>query len=73
MLLYGNVKDKNGHAVSGANVEVKDEGFQTIYQTLSDAQGAYSIDLPSGKYPFVTAVKDYGVKNLEYWCQNINQ
>lgn len=72
MLLYGNVKDKNGHAVSGANVEVKDEGFQTIYQTLSDAQGAYSIDLPSGKYPFVTAVKDYGVKNLEYWCQNIN-
>lgn len=72
MLLYGNVKDKNGHAVSGANVEVKDEGFQTIYQTLSDAQGAYSIDLPSGKYPFVTAVQDYGVKNLEYWCQNIN-
>lgn len=72
MLLYGTVKDKSGNAVSGANVEVKDERFQTIYQTLSDAQGAYAIDLPSGKYPFVTAVKDYGIKNLEYWCQNIN-
>ena len=72
MFLYGNVKDKNGYAISGASVEVKDKGFQTIYQTLSDAQGAYSIDLPSGRYPFVMAVKDYGIKNLEYWCQNIN-
>ena len=25
-----------------------------------------------GQYPFLTAVRDYGVSYLEYWCQNIS-
>ena len=49
MFLYGNVKDKNGYAISGANVEAKDAKYQTLFQTISDTQGAYSIALPSGQ------------------------
>jgi len=72
MLLSGYTKDKDGNAIAGAVVEVKDAQFQTIYQAQSDIQGYYSIELPAGKYPFLTAVRDYGVDYLEYWCQNIN-
>ncbi|MBR3460687.1 MAG: carboxypeptidase regulatory-like domain-containing protein [Clostridia bacterium] len=72
MLISGRVNSKNGEPISGALIEIKDESFRTIHQTLSDAQGNYSIDLPSRKYPFLTAVRDYGNKYLEYWCQNIN-
>ena len=72
MLLSGYTEDKDGNAIAGAIVEVKDAQFQTIYQAQSDIQGYYSIELPAGKYPFLTAVRDYGVDYLEYWCQNIN-
>lgn len=72
MLLFGNVCDKNGNPVNDAIIEVKNEQFSTVYNTMSDENGCYSIDLPAGKYPFITAVKDYGVNFLEFWCQNIN-
>ena len=72
MQIYGSVKDKNGNPISGASIEVKEENFETIYQCESDVLGAYALDLPAGRYPFLMAVKDYATKNLEYWCQNIN-
>ena len=72
MQIYGSVKDKNGKPISGAGIEVKEESFETIYQCESDARGAYELELPAGRYPFLMAVKDYATKNLEYWCQNIN-
>lgn len=72
MRIYGSVKDKNGNPISGASIEVKEESFETIYQCESDVLGAYALDLPAGRYPFLIAVKDYASQNLEYWCQNIN-
>lgn len=30
------------------------------------------LDIPAGQYPFLTAVKEYGINYLEYWCQNIS-
>lgn len=52
-------------------MEIKDNNFETIYFTKSDEHGDYKIDLPAGIYPFVTAVRDYGEKYLEYWCSNL--
>ena len=52
-------------------MEIKDNNFETIYLTKSDEHGDYKIDLPAGIYPFVTAVRDYGEKYLEYWCSNL--
>ena len=72
MLRFGNVCDKNGNPVNDAIIEVKNEQFSTVYNTMSDENGCYSIDLPAGKYPFIIAIKDYGVNFLEFWCQNIN-
>lgn len=71
-MLRGAVRDKQGLPVSGALVELKDEGFQTVCFAVSDGDGRYSLDAEKGVYPFLTAVKSYAVDNLEYWCQNLD-
>lgn len=72
MLIKGYVTDQNQLPVIGALIEVKGEDFITLYRAESNESGYYQLDIPSGRYPFLTAVKDYGVHDLEYWCQNIS-
>ena len=71
MKIEGYVTDKNQSPVANAVIEVKGEDFVTLFSTESRQDGYYVLDIPAGQYPFLTAVKDYGVHFLEYWCQNI--
>lgn len=71
MLLSGFITDKNQAPIANAAVDLKDEHFETVYQAFSDDAGYYQLDVPPGHYPFLTAVKDYAVHYLEYWCQDI--
>ena len=72
MILEGYVTDKNKLPIVNALIEVKGDNYVTLFSAESDNEGYYKIDLPAGKYPFLTAVKDYGTNYLEYWCQNIS-
>ena len=72
MKIEGYVTDKNKSPIANALVEVKGENFVTLFSTESKEDGRYVLDIPAGQYPFLTAVKDYGVNYLEYWCQNIS-
>ena len=72
MILDGYVTDKNKWPIANALVEIKGENFVTLFSTESKEDGYYVLDIPKGQYPFLTAVKDYGVNYLEYWCQNIS-
>lgn len=72
MKLIGYTFDKNGVPAAETAVEIKDEQFQTIYAAVSDEHGYYEIEADAAVYPFVTAVKEYAVQYLEYWCQNID-
>ena len=72
MKIEGYVTDKNKSPIANALIEVKGENFVTLFSTESKEDGHYMLDIPTGKYPFLTAVKDYGVNYLEYWCQNIS-
>ena len=72
MKLWGYTLDRNGVPITGASVEIKDARFQTLYSGFSDELGRYEIEAADDVYPFVIAVKDYGINNLEYWCQNVN-
>ena len=72
MKISGYVNDKNGLGVEGATVEIKNDDFETLYQTCSNSDGSYEIITQDGKYPFLVSVKNYGEENLEYWCQNID-
>lgn len=71
-MLTGIVCDKQGHPIPGALVELKNDGFQTVCSAVTDEKGQYVLDAEPKGYPFLTAVKDYAVKNLEYWCQNLD-
>ena len=72
MKLEGYVTDKNQAPIARALIEVKDENFVTLFSTESNDDGYYVLDMPTDLYPYLTAVKDYGVNFLEYWCQNIS-
>ena len=72
MKLFGYTVDKNGVPVAGVLVEIKNQQFQTLHSAVSNEHGYYEIEADAAKYPFVTAVKDYAVNKLEYWCQNLD-
>ena len=71
MLLHGKTTGKTGDVIPEVLVEIKDSEFRTICSAKSDDLGYYEIDLPEGGFPFVTAVRDYGEKYLEYWCSDL--
>lgn len=71
MKIEGYVTDKNKAPIANALVEVKGENFVTLFSAESSEDGYYALDIPAGRYPFLTAVKDYGSAYLEYWCQDI--
>lgn len=72
MIIEGYVTDKYKTPVANAIIEVKSENFITLFCAESNESGYYKLDIPLGQYPFLTAVKDYAVNYLEYWCQNIS-
>lgn len=72
MKIAGYVTGKNKVPIANALIEIKGESFATLFSTESREDGYYVLEIPKGQYPFLTAVKDYGVNYLEYWCQNIS-
>lgn len=58
-------------ALASVSIEIKNENFETVYQTFSDESGKFELCVPDGLYPFLTAVRDYGDQYLEYWAQNV--
>ena len=82
--LYGVVKDKNNQPVDSAsvwlknrvdNIEVKNKRllFENAYETLTDKNGRFSIEVEKGTYYCLYAIKesDYGKTKLEYWAWNL--
>ncbi len=69
-ILRGTAAGREG-PLKGVTVELKDERFQTVYSAVSGADGGFALEAPEGRYPFLTAVRDYGEKYLEYWAQNV--
>ncbi len=69
-IIHGTAMGGKG-ALSGVSVEIKNERFETIYAAISDEAGYFSLSVPDGIYPFLTAVREYGDHYLEYWAQNI--
>ncbi len=55
MILEGYVTDKNKSPVANALIEVKGEDFITLFSAESNESGYYKLDMPAGKYPFLTA------------------
>lgn len=70
-VIQGVTKGKHNNVLSGVSVELKNDQFQTVYETISDENGHFELTVPDGVYPFLTAVRDYADQFLEYWAHNV--
>ncbi len=70
-IIRGITKGADGNAMPDVTVEVKSEDFQTLHATRSDEHGRFALDVPDGNYPFLTAVRDYATRYLEFWAHNV--
>ncbi len=69
--IRGVVADKEGAALEGATVGLKNSQFEDVLLTTTNRNGEYLLEADVGYYPFMYAVKGYADEFLEYWCQNI--
>ncbi len=69
--ISGIIKDKQGNILPMVSVELKNEDFQTQYSAITNEQGRFVMTVPDMVYPYLTAVKDYAIDYLEYWCHNV--
>ena len=82
--IYGQVTDVNNKPVDRASVwlkqnidslSIKDKGkiFQNSYETLTDGNGRFSMEIEPGTYYCLYAIteSDYGKTKLEYWAWNL--
>ena len=82
--LYGKVTDFNNNPVDSASVwlknkingiSIKDKRklFDNAYETFTDKNGNFSIEVEKGTYYCLYAIKesDYGKTKLEYWAWNL--
>lgn len=70
-VIKGTTKGKCDNILSGVSVELKNDQFETVYKTISDENGCFELTVPDGVYPFLTAVRDYANKYLEYWAHDL--
>lgn len=70
-VIRGTTTDKDGKALPGVLIELKNEAFQTLYETISDDCGRFTLTVPDGNYPFLTAVRDYATEYLEFWAHDV--
>ena len=70
--IYGKITDKYNQPMQEVMDGIMDKNFELQYQTVTNIDGTFCLELPEGEYPFFMAVRDYGEKYLEYWCNNIS-
>ena len=71
--LYGRVTDFRGNPMDSVSIRLKNKSFENLFETLSDKNGDFSMQVDKGNYFCIYAIKlsDYGKSKLEYWAWNI--
>lgn len=72
-IISGRVTDFTGQPIDSATIRIKDKTFKDVYETLTDRNGNYSIEVKKGIYYCFYAIKlsEYRVNRLEYWTWNV--
>lgn len=72
-VITGKVTDFNGQPIDSVTIRLKNRVFEDIYETLSDRNGNYSLEVKKGDYYCLYAIKlsEYRVNRLEYWAWNV--
>jgi len=69
--ISGKVTDFDDKPLQDVLVEIKNDHFETLYKTLSNAKGEYKMQVEKGLYFALMACKDYKTRYLEYWVWNV--
>jgi len=71
--LYGRVTDFMGSGLDSVSVRLKNRKFQNLYETLTDNDGKFSLNVEKGIYYCLYAIKlsEYRKTKLEYWAWNV--
>ena len=67
--VQGRISDFRGNPISEAVVHFEDKNFKPLYTAYTDVNGHFSVEVANRSYT-IFAVKDHGVKYLEYWHWN---
>ena len=72
-MITGRVTDFDGIPLDSVTIQLKNRAFENIYETLSDSNGNYSMEVNKGNYYCMYAIKlsKYRVNRLEYWAWNV--
>lgn len=77
--ITGTVTDFNNQPIAGADVFVQDADFKDLFHVTCDAQGHYTLCIPAGSYPYMSAIREENYPNsprfngkvadarLEFW------
>lgn len=77
--ITGTVTDFNNQPIAGADVFVQDADFKDLFHVTCDAQGHYTLRVPAGSYPYLSAIREENYPNsprfngkvadarLEFW------
>ncbi|MBP1631257.1 MAG: carboxypeptidase regulatory-like protein [Bacteroidetes bacterium] len=71
--LSGTVTDFDGNPIDSVSVRLKNKKFENVYETLTDINGRFSLQVEKGNYYCLYAIKlsDYRKTKLEYWTWNV--
>ncbi len=70
--IHGKLTDFEGNPISNGFVDIyKDKFSQYVFRSKTDENGNYILEVKSGFYMAIAAVKDHGIKNLECWNWNL--
>lgn len=73
VVISGITSDFSDKPLDSVTVDIKDKDFKTIYSTISDSNGCYSLKVKKGLYYAMTAVNktDYSKTKLEFWAWTV--
>jgi len=69
--LRGRMTNFEGKVLDSASIRVLDNKFESLYETYTNDDGEYELEVERGTYYAFIAVKDYKINNLEYWEWNV--
>lgn len=72
-MISGKATDFNGQPIDSVTIRLKNKAFENLYETLTDKNGNYAIQVKKGDYYCLFAIKlsEYRVNKLEYWAWNV--
>lgn len=67
--ITGKVSDYDGNPIGNCSVMFQNSNFDVLFETKTDENGTYQINIPKGKYSKTRPISDgFRKNNVNYWA-----